>query len=805
MAKLYTVMVAVVLTSLFTVVKTENMTLYISGMMALKGLPWGWGIRPAIELALHHVNGRADVLPGYTLKWIVNDTWADPGHGTKVFVEHISHPPTKLMILGPAYSSVTKSVAQTAPHYNLVEVSPSATSPEFSDRSKFPLLFRTIQSDLSHNPPRVALLKYFGWKRVATLHQNQALWSTTTGKLHDGLSADNITMISFAAFDNDPQHQIQQLKEKDARIILGLFWSPPARVIFCEAYKRGLYGKNYVWIINGGRPDYWWHPTDSDEDELLKRGCTKDDIEKAVEGVIFTDYAYSGEEDVRGVSGFTPSEIWDLYMDLLLTNFTDQESEKSPFAYFAYDSLWSIALTLNNSMNILPNGKKLEDFSYRDVEMANIFKEEMQKTNFIGASGSIRFTDEGDRLGRVTVHQIQRGEEVLIGYYYQYEDKFIWLNEFQWKGGHPPPDSQTVLDVILSVDNRLVIAMDTLAFLGVIAGISCLAFNIKNRNIRYIKMSSPRLNNVICLGSIVMYISVFLFGLDDLVQSTTALSLVCNVRIWIVSFGFTLTFGSLFTKTWRVHYIFFNKKLEKRVVKDKHLFGMIGVLLLFDIAILTSWCIIDPIHRDLIEFENYVTQDGDDADVLVYPVKNSCTSNDVTKWIVILYSYKGVLILFGLFLAWETRNVKMEALNDSKHIGLCVYNVMILSVIGVSVVNILSEHQFDASFTVTSLSIICCTSSVLAIVFVPKVIKVRNNDVDILNTAAGTHSGPVSVIPTENSEFRQTRPMCDCDCHSSLETEKSSLQVPTASCSSGKNVNSKPSGVNINRHSVTHQ
>ena len=48
----------------------------------------------------------------------------------------------------------------------------------------------------------------------------------------------------------------------------------------------------------------------------------------------------------------------------------------------------------------------------------------------------------------------------------------------------------------------------------------------------------------------------------------------------------------------------------------------------------------------------------------------------------VLFAYKGILLLFGLFLAWETRNVTIPALNDSKYIRMSVYNVVVLSIIG---------------------------------------------------------------------------------------------------------------------------
>ena len=41
--------------------------------------------------------------------------------------------------------------------------------------------------------------------------------------------------------------------------------------------------------------------------------------------------------------------------------------------------------------------------------------------------------------------------------------------------------------------------------------------------------------------------------------------------------------------------------------------------------------------------------------------------------------------LFGAFLAWETRSVQVAALNDSKYIGMSLYNVTIMCVLGVGI------------------------------------------------------------------------------------------------------------------------
>ena len=60
-------------------------------------------------------------------------------------------------------------------------------------------------------------------------------------------------------------------------------------------------------------------------------------------------------------------------------------------------------------------------------------------------------------------------------------------------------------------------------------------------------------------------------------------------------------------------------------------------------------------------------------------------------------SFLALLLVFGMFFAWETRKVRVEALNDSKQIGLCVYNVLIMSAIAV-ILSMVSDLQLILTF-----------------------------------------------------------------------------------------------------------
>ncbi|GBN81127.1 Gamma-aminobutyric acid type B receptor subunit 2 [Araneus ventricosus] len=93
------------------------------------------------------------------------------------------------------------------------------------------------------------------------------------------------------------------------------------------------------------------------------------------------------------------------------------------------------------------------------------------------------------------------------------------------------------------------------------------------------------------------YTSVILLGMDSGLSSETNFPYVCTARAWVLMSGFTLAFGSMFSKTWRVHAIFTNIKLNKKIIKDYKLFMVVGVLVMIDVIILTTWQIIDPFYR----------------------------------------------------------------------------------------------------------------------------------------------------------------------------------------------------------------
>ena len=86
---------------------------------------------------------------------------------------------------------------------------------------------------------------------------------------------------------------------------------------------------------------------------------------------------------------------------------------------------------------------------------------------------------------------------------------------------------------------------------------------------RLVKLGSPYVNVMIVAGTVVFYAMVILFGVDENVASHSVVSGLCHTRIWLVSIGFSLLYGTIFAKTWRVHYIFNYIKPKSKLVSHQ--------------------------------------------------------------------------------------------------------------------------------------------------------------------------------------------------------------------------------------------
>ncbi|EDV45164.1 gamma-aminobutyric acid type B receptor subunit 2 isoform X1 [Drosophila erecta] len=685
----------------------------------------GRGVMPSVKLALGHVNEHGKILTNYRLHMWWNDTQCNAAVGVKSFFDMMHSGPNKVMLFGAACTHVTDPIAKASKHWHLTQLSYADTHPMFT-KDAFPNFFRVVPSENAFNAPRLALLKEFNWTRVGTVYQNEPRYSLPHNHMVADLDAMEVEVVETQSFVNDVAESLKKLREKDVRIILGNFNEHFARKAFCEAYKLDMYGRAYQWLIMATYSADWWNVTQDSE-------CSVEDIATALEGAILVDLLPLSTSGDITVAGITADEYLVEYDRL-------RGTEYSRFHGYTYDGIWAAALAIQYV------AEKREDllthFDYRVKDWESVFLEALRNTSFEGVTGPVRFYNN-ERKANILINQFQLGQMEKIGEYHSQKSHLdLSLGKpVRWVGKTPPKDRTLIYIEHSQVNPTIYIVSASASVIGVIIATVFLAFNIKYRNQRYIKMSSPHLNNLIIVGCMMTYLSIIFLGLDTTLSSVAAFPYICTARAWILMAGFSLSFGAMFSKTWRVHSIFTDLKLNKKVIKDYQLFMVVGVLLAIDIAIITTWQIADPFYRETKQLEPLHHENIDD--VLVIPENEYCQSEHMTIFVSIIYAYKGLLLVFGAFLAWETRHVSIPALNDSKHIGFSVYNVFITCLAGAAISLVLSDRK-DLVFVLLSFFIIFCTTATLCLVFVPKLVELKRNPQGVVDKRVRATLRPMS-------------------------------------------------------------
>ncbi|XP_070548612.1 gamma-aminobutyric acid type B receptor subunit 2-like [Ptychodera flava] len=287
----------------------------------------------------------------------------------------------------------------------------------------------------------------------------------------------------------------------------------------------------------------------------------------------------------------------------------------------------------------------------------------------------------------------------------------------------------------------------SIAGCGCLTAVAMLVINTAYRNAKAIKISSPPLNNFTAVGCLLLYAGVFMFGIDIGISTNVQLLLAsCWIRIILLSVGLSLSFGALFVKTYRIHVIF-NEALTKMKMTnlpDSKLIGGILLLVFVDIVIFVLWIILDDMQIVKAHLEPVFDETNSELEIYLVPEIYHCSSRHSLYFSIALYCYKGFILLWGVFLAWETRRVSLTQLNDSTYIALSIYAVFVTCTI---VLPVLYLKGNDATFTFTFLTtaIIIVSTAILLLVFAPKILLLTKDPesltTSIIHISSSSNSG----------------------------------------------------------------
>ena len=257
----------------------------------------------------------------------------------------------------------------------------------------------------------------------------------------------------------------------------------------------------------------------------------------------------------------------------------------------------------------------------------------------------------------------------------------------------------------------------------------------RSRAVPKVKAASPLFLFFILLGCQLCLIAVLL----PVAQQPSTSSSTCGAYAFTLSVGFTLTIASLASKTWRIARIFDRRKLQVRKITDRSLLLPVAALVAADVLLNVVWLAVDPLlPTDFVSSSNAL---------LHY---TACSSRNSLLWYSLQFVPKGLLLAYGVVLASQVRNVP-SAFNESKWIGLAVYNIAFCSAIVLAILLLLSTSP-SAVFVIRSIGVIWCVLATGGLMLLPKL----QGGATVDPTAAASSNGTASEYKvTANSEQQQ--------------------------------------------------
>eukprot|EP01123_Difflugia_compressa_P000448 TRINITY_DN10527_c0_g1_i1.p1 TRINITY_DN10527_c0_g1~~TRINITY_DN10527_c0_g1_i1.p1 ORF type:complete len:633 (+),score=80.52 TRINITY_DN10527_c0_g1_i1:283-1899(+) len=295
-------------------------------------------------------------------------------------------------------------------------------------------------------------------------------------------------------------------------------------------------------------------------------------------------------------------------------------------------------------------------------------------------------------------------------------------------------------------------AMFALFIFFLVFNIFCLLFLIKNWKARSIVASSPVFLSIMLIGSVLMYSTVPVWMLYADAGS-------CHLRVWFLSFGFTLLFGTLTAKTHRIKELFLLKKMRPKKFSDKKLFIVVGGLISIDLILCILWSAITQPTVNKIIRDGVGETNGRLWESLNYL---ECVWGSDPKILQIFYglegAYKVIMIIYGLYLSLLLWKYGSSMWVESKQIIFAMYNLIIFALIGLALQLGLGENpEFNTRnvlFVTRSLCLFLSGSITIGAMLIPRMLDPEGKEHEGKDATGTKRTMDTAVLQLNDLEWK---------------------------------------------------
>ena len=657
----------------------------------------GWDAAPAFipaaRLAVEQINNRSDILTGYQLELLEGDSGCNLKDRAFVnFTVNTFYNGNKIVvgIIGPGCSEATLALAPLTvrEELNILQMSIATTPLINGTIREHHNTFRTVTSSLKYIDAFEEIISEQKWNRVAALYDNLREFHVATfNEFQNRIQKNGSQRLKYSSGIEEQllPGALDDLVRNRIRVVFVFAGRGLARNVLCAAFHRNLVFPSYQWFLTDRALEDFLVDIESFHFGQETIDCTSQQMSKALNGVILSinQFRRQDQDSNNTAAGLSYTEYERLYYEKLddyleEINLTRSDFAATAFNYFNayYDATWALALSLNNSVEELASRGYNLSYHYRysrpsTKEVGDVVRSKLINLTFEGMSGTIMFDEERHEVSSIDIDLYQTLSS-LNGTIIQHKvGVFGPLNI----------SNNTILiddefdTIVVAISFGLgIFFIVVLLFTTVVVAILHFA-NIYYAKHKSVKASSPRLSHLMFSGIYLLIFSSVVFIVNDTFVRSIILTPVlygvgCNAFVWGYTLSFSLVFGVICGKTWRIHRIFTHLKSSKiRFISDTFLISFVSVIVLIDCAILCAWSLIDPLQLFPLN-----TQTDGTTLIITY----TCYGEHVPIWSSIVAILKVLLGSIAVCLSILTRTIRRKEFKTTLNINVLTYSLVIL-------------------------------------------------------------------------------------------------------------------------------
>lgn len=225
---------------------TAKRTVYIGGMfpslVEAKAVWSSPGDEVGAQLAIQEINRDKNVLERCRLELLVAPTQCRGELVISAYVRYLNlhHSEKVIGIVGPACSKATLPIAEVARFHNTVLMGYGADDVALSDRTRFPMFFRTNPSIDEFKLAYLSIFREFGWKKCVVLREAKYPVNTVQSRT-EFLTKHGVQVLSRelpSGEDLDAKSYVKNVAESKLTVVMLDAYPAVTRAVTCQAYKE---------------------------------------------------------------------------------------------------------------------------------------------------------------------------------------------------------------------------------------------------------------------------------------------------------------------------------------------------------------------------------------------------------------------------------------------------------------------------------------------------------------------------------------------------------------------------------------